>query len=109
MRDDGQRKVQKVLHQGAKRPKTEMGGPVLDESALRQRNWCLDAKGIRKRARGALVVCLVPARTDTKWWHEYAAKGEVTFVRGRLKFGGQKNSAPFPSAIVVFEPKGEKV
>ena len=58
---------------------------------------------------GALVVCLVPARTDTKWWHEYAAKGEVTFVRGRLKFGGQKNSAPFPSAIVVFEPKGEKV
>lgn len=48
------------------------------------------------------VVCLVPARTDTAWWHDYAMKGEITFLRGRLKFGGHKNSAPFPSAIVVF-------
>lgn len=53
---------------------------------------------------GATVVCLVPARTDTAWWHDYAAKGEVRFLRGRLKFGGAKNSAPFPSAIVVFRP-----
>lgn len=51
---------------------------------------------------GATVVCLVPARTDTKWWHEYAMKGEVRFLRGRLKFGGHKNSAPFPSAIIIF-------
>jgi len=49
-----------------------------------------------------LVVCLVPARTDVRWWHEYAARGEVEFVRGRLKFGALKNSAPFPSAVVVF-------
>jgi phage N-6-adenine-methyltransferase len=49
------------------------------------------------------VVCLVPARTDTAWWHEYAAKGEVRFIRGRLKFGGHKNSAPFPSALVIFK------
>lgn len=48
------------------------------------------------------VVCLVPARTDTAWWHEYAMKGEIEFIRGRLKFGGHKNNAPFPSAIVVF-------
>jgi phage N-6-adenine-methyltransferase len=53
---------------------------------------------------GALVVCLVPARTDTAWWHDYAAKGEVHFVRGRLRFGGHKNAAPFPSAVVVFNP-----
>lgn len=53
---------------------------------------------------GATVVCLVPARTDTTWWHEYAAKGKVEFIRGRLKFGGHKNSAPFPSAVVVFQP-----
>ena len=55
---------------------------------------------------GATVVCLVPARTDTAWWHDYAMKGSIEFIRGRLKFGGHKNSAPFPSAIVVF--KGEK-
>ena len=53
---------------------------------------------------GARVVCLVPARTDTAWWHDYAIKGEVRFIRGRLKFGGHKNSAPFPSAIVIFKP-----
>ena len=55
---------------------------------------------------GATVVCLVPARTDTAWWHDYAMKGKITFIRGRLKFGGQKNSAPFPSAVVVFEGGG---
>jgi phage N-6-adenine-methyltransferase len=48
------------------------------------------------------VVCLVPARTDTRWWHDYAMKGEVRFLRGRLKFGDAKHSAPFPSAVVVF-------
>ena len=52
---------------------------------------------------GATVVCLVPARTDTKWWHDYAIKGDVRFIRGRLKFGGSKNSAPFPSAVVIFK------
>ena len=50
---------------------------------------------------GATVVCLVPARTDTNWWHEYAIIHEVRFIRGRLKFGDAKNSAPFPSAVVV--------
>jgi phage N-6-adenine-methyltransferase len=49
-----------------------------------------------------LVVCLVPARTDTRWWHEYATRGEITFIRGRLKFGSLENPAPFPSAVVVF-------
>lgn len=51
---------------------------------------------------GSTVVCLVPARVDTKWWWNYAAKGEVRFLRGRLKFGGHDNSAPFPSALVAF-------
>jgi phage N-6-adenine-methyltransferase len=49
-----------------------------------------------------VVVCLVPARTDTVWWHEYAMLGEIRFLKGRLKFGDQKNSAPFPSAVVIF-------
>jgi len=54
---------------------------------------------------GATVVCLLPARTDTAWWHDYCMFGDITFIRGRLKFGGNKNSAPFPSAVVVFTPE----
>lgn len=53
---------------------------------------------------GATVVCLVPARVDTRWWHDYCAKGEVTFIKGRLKFGNAKSNAPFPNAVVVFRP-----
>jgi len=49
----------------------------------------------------ATVVCLVPARTDTRWFQDYCLKGEIRFIRGRLKFGGSKNSAPFPSAVVI--------
>jgi phage N-6-adenine-methyltransferase len=60
------------------------------------------AKAYESSKTGAKVVCLVPARTDTGWWHDYAMNGEVTFIRGRLKFGNSKNSAPFPSALVVF-------
>ena len=56
------------------------------------------------KKNGATVVCLLPARVDTRWWHDYCAKGEVTFIKGRLKFGGSANSAPFPNAIVVFRP-----
>ncbi len=52
------------------------------------------------------IVCLVPARTDTKWWHDYAMKASVIiFIKGRLKFGESKNSAPFPSAVVIFNYK----
>jgi phage N-6-adenine-methyltransferase len=50
----------------------------------------------------ATVVCLVPARTDTGWWHDYCEKGEVRLIRGRLRFGDGKKDAPFPSAVVVF-------
>jgi phage N-6-adenine-methyltransferase len=59
-------------------------------------------KAFQESLRGAVVVCLVPARTDTVWWHDYAMKGDVTFLKGRLKFGDATNSAPFPSAIVIF-------
>lgn len=55
--------------------------------------------------RGATVVCLVPSRTDTEWFHEYALRGEIRFIRGRLKFNGAKNSAPFPSLLVIFRPE----
>ena len=62
-------------------------------------------KAYESSQKGATVVCLVPARTDTGWWHDYAMRGEVHFVRGRLKFGGSKSAAPFPSAVVVFRKK----
>jgi phage N-6-adenine-methyltransferase len=62
-------------------------------------------KAYRSARQGATVVCLVPARTDTDWWHKYAVNGEIRFIRGRLKFGGKIQSAPFPSAVVVFRPE----
>jgi len=52
---------------------------------------------------GNCVVCLVPSRTDTRWWHEYAMKGAIRFLRGRLRFKGAPDKAPFPSAVIVFE------
>jgi len=60
-------------------------------------------KAYESSGNGTVVVCLVPARTDTKWWHDYAMKGDITFIKGRLKFGSAINSAPFPSALVVFK------
>lgn len=61
-------------------------------------------KAYESAQNGATVVCLLPSRTDTAWWHDYCMKGEMRFVRGRLKFGDSKNSAPFPSAVVIFYP-----
>ncbi len=61
-------------------------------------------KAFESATRGmATVVCLVPARTDTRWWHDFVSQAsDVRFLKGRLKFGGHENSAPFPSAVVVF-------
>jgi hypothetical protein len=52
-----------------------------------------------------LAVFLIPARTDTRWFHEIvlAAAKEIRFIKGRLKFGDAKNSAPFPSMVVIFK------
>lgn len=61
-------------------------------------------KAYNERDHGATVVCLVPARTDTAWWHNWAMKGEIRFLRGRVKFEGAISVAPFPSAVVVFRP-----
>jgi len=52
---------------------------------------------------GATVVCLLPSRTDTAWFHDYCVKGKITFLRGRLKFVGAENAAPFPSMLVEFK------
>lgn len=54
-------------------------------------------------ASKANTVMLIPSRTDTKWFHDYIYnKSEIRFIKGRLKFGGAKDNAPFPSMIVIF-------
>jgi site-specific DNA-methyltransferase (adenine-specific) len=64
-------------------------------------------KAWQESRRGATVVCLVPARTDSAWWHRYAMKGEIRLFMQRLKFkkGGKRSDvAPFPSALIIFRP-----
>ncbi|MEY2873480.1 MAG: hypothetical protein RLZZ373_851 [Pseudomonadota bacterium] len=70
-------------------------------------------KAALEASRGATVVCLVPSRTDTRWWHEHVWDREqhtfrpgveARFIKGRLKFGDSTNSAPFPSVILIFRP-----
>lgn len=57
---------------------------------------------------GGIAVMLIPARTDTKAFHVWIyRKAEIRFIRGRLKFGGSKNSAPFPSMIVIFRKEAD--
>lgn len=61
------------------------------------------AKGWEEYQKGKTVVFLIPSRTDTRWWHDYCMKAtEIRFIKGRLKFDDQENSAPFPSCIVIF-------
>ena len=71
------------------------------------------AKAAEEARKGVTVVCLVPSRTDTRWWHDYvwdvATNSprpcvEIRFVKGRLKFGGATQGAPFPSVVIVFRP-----
>ena len=76
--------------------------------------WCNPPYGrkigewVKKASESnATVVMLLPARTDTKWFHEYIyKKAEIRFIKGRLKFGDSKNAAPFPSMIVIL--RGEQ-
>lgn len=75
--------------------------------------WCNPPYGrrvgkwVKKAAESnATTVMLLPARTDTKWFHDYIYKRcEIRFIRGRLKFGGAKDNAPFPSMVCVFKAK----
>lgn len=63
-------------------------------------------KAYESSLAGTTVVCLVPSRTDTKWFQDYCLPyAEIRFVRGRLKFGGCKDAAPFPCAVIIFRPK----
>lgn len=66
------------------------------------KNWM--AKASTEASAGATIVCLVPARTDTAWWHDSCIMHEVRFIRGRLRFSGA-GPAPFPSALVIMKAK----
>lgn len=67
-------------------------------------HWVQKAYISSKRA--ATVVCLIPARTDTAWWHDYCMRGTIYLIRGRITFFnpylGKKWNAPFPCALVIF-------
>jgi len=64
--------------------------------------WC--KKAYEESLKGKVVVMLIPSRTDTVAWHEYCMKAsEIRFIKGRLKFGNSTNSAPFPSAVIIFK------
>lgn len=71
--------------------------------------WCRKTGAWVKKAweehqrTGCTVVMLLPSRTDVRWFHDYIlGKAEIRFIKGRLKFGGSKNSAPFPSIVVIY-------
>lgn len=65
-------------------------------------DWLFKAWNASQFCR-AFVVCLLPARTDTRWFHQYVMEAErIYFLKGRLTFEGAKNTAPFPSMVVVF-------
>ncbi len=67
-------------------------------------------KAYEESQRGVVVVSLVPARTDTRWWHDWVMRAaEIRFVRGRLRFGDGKQSAPFPSCIAIFKRASDAV
>lgn len=67
------------------------------------KEWCEKAYNEVSYGDCELVVMLVPARTDTKWFHEWCyGKAEIRFIKGRLKFGGATNNAPFPSILVIY-------
>lgn len=61
------------------------------------------ANWLAKASEADVAVFLVPARTDTKWWHTYAVHAnEIRFIKGRLKFGDAANAAPFPSVVLIY-------
>lgn len=66
--------------------------------------WVAKALAEVQLGNAELVVALLPARTDTAWWHDWVLPcAQVEFLRGRLKFGGSKHSAPFPSCLAVYQ------
>lgn len=65
--------------------------------------WIAKAYAEVIQGKAHMVIALVPARTDTQWWHNYVVNKATTyFFKGRLAFGDGKQAAPFPSVLVVW-------
>ena len=79
--------------------------PPYGDGISKLSNWV--KKGREASLLGATVVILIPARTNTEWFHNYCLKGEVRFVRGRPKFKGAKHGLPQPLLFVIFKPPEE--
>lgn len=92
-------KPEKKCKPNCKKKKCAERGHHIDENMPGLVDWM--KKAYESSLTGATVVCLIPSRTDTGWWHDYAMKGKIRYIKGRIKFEGAKDSAPFPSAIVV--------
>lgn len=72
------------------------------------RDWLQKAED--ERHNGAVTVCLIVSATDRTYWHDIIDKSadEIWFMRGRVKFGGKKTTAPFASAVVIFRPNSQR-
>jgi len=72
-------------------------------------SWVRKARASVESGDAEVVVMLLPARTDTAWWHDHVVHAaEVRFLRGRVRFGDAASGAPFPSAVVVFRNGRER-
>jgi len=92
---------------GLSYPWTEFDGAVFVNPPYGREvgKWIQKAK--EESNKGITVVCLVYARTDTKWFHDYCLDAEIRFIKGRIKFGEAKYNAPAPSMLVIFRRKDE--
>ncbi len=93
----------KPLKKGLKKGwgKSVFCNPPYSELSKWVEHCCIYSHNIKNK----VVIMLIPSRTDTIAFHKYIlpfAK-EIRFIKGRLKFSGHKNSAPFPSCVVVFK------
>jgi len=86
-------------------PKTFVNPPYSKLKTTKKNGLGWIEKGHQEAQKGKLIVFLLPARTDTEWFHDIILKNnyEVRFIKGRLKFGDKKGSAPFPSILVIMK------
>jgi phage N-6-adenine-methyltransferase len=67
-------------------------------------------KALEESRKGSTIVCLLPSRTDVRWFHDLVLPhAEVRFIRGRLYFKGMANNAPFPSLLAIFRPDSKEI
>ena len=105
----GNAKVATYITEDQDAMKVSWGGEVCWLNPPYGKGYKLSAwvkKAYEESLNGATVVMLIPARTNTEWFHSYCLKyGEVRFIKGRPKFGGATHGLPQPLCFVIFRPK----